>query len=481
MVIASATAFGEAGGIFTGGEPLVGQGRLPASDFSLIVRQGLEPFYRWANPDVYYLGLWRTLVRLGQGLGQVSAWLEHRAISATLVLAGLLAAATGLLVPVGGPSGAEIPQVIGWRLPAALGLALLCLLLAASSLPNRGSYLWMMAVSGLLAVLGLFFSSPVTRILILEGATLLALILVWLATSERKAAWAYLLAVFLSAVAILCGTLFLNTAPGSLLLALFLVGVALKLALVPLYIWLPMVAEAVPAPLVGLIVALIDVAAFGEFLALRSAAPWIFSPDAPWLALALFSAVGGAGLMLAQRDLKRLLAFSSIEDMGYLLFAATLGGELGLNGAMLGAIVHALGKAMLFASLSKAETDGLLKPGVRSLAARYPLSGAGFTLGALAILGFPPTLGYVARWRIYTVAANASPWLLGALLLASALAVLAYARALVITWWGAGDQTQEKRTEEVEAVREPLPLAIALLCAGLILLLTGLWPRLLGV
>ena len=141
-------------------------------------------------------------------------------------------------------------------------------------------------------------------------------------------------------------------------------------------------------------------------------------------------------MMLAQRDVKRLLVFSTIEDMGCLLLGVTLAGELGLTGATVGAVVHALAKALLFASLAAAEAERPLTLESRGLAVRYPVSAAGFLLGALAVLGVPPTLGYSARWRLYATAAGQNLWLLGLLLLATSLAVLAYARVIARCWWG---------------------------------------------
>jgi multicomponent Na+:H+ antiporter subunit D len=184
--------------------------------------------------------------------------------------------------------------------------------------------------------------------------------------------------------------------------------------------------------------------------------------------------------MLAQRNLKRLLAFSTIEDMGCLLLGVTLGGELGLTGAMLGATVHVLAKALLFASLSAPEIVKAPTLNMRGMAMLYPISGAGFLLGMLAMLGVPPTLGYAARWRLYAVASQASPWLLAIFMLATILAILAYARVIARFWWGAREDMSATEPQLASPPREPLPLSIALVGLSIILLLTGLWPGLLS-
>jgi len=231
-----------------------------------------------------------------------------------------------------------------------------------------------------------------------------------------------------------------------------------------------MVAQAIPAPLVGLVVAVVDVAAFAELLTLRQSSPWLFDPMQVWLAVALLSALGGAVLMLAQKDLKRMLAFSTIEDMGYLLFGVTAGGELGLGGASLGLAVHALAKALLFSSLAFVESDGMpVTLNARGLTTRYPWSGMGFLVGALAMLGIPPLAGFAARWQLYEAATLIGVPFLGVLLLATAFAVLSYVRVISLCWWGPAQESEK---------REPALLAVVLGGLCIVLLVIGLRPGL---
>jgi hypothetical protein len=461
-------AVAAAAGVFTGGEPLSGPGRLPASDFSLIMRDGLAPFYRWFDPDRYYGAIWRALLAASSSLERASQRLEQYTIIALPVVALALAALVGLSLKAplvrSGPAGPPLE-----RLPLlGAGAALLALILAASAAEHTRRSIPLMIAAGLLAGAGLAIHAPLGRVLLLEGAAVLAVLVVW-QTAAPQAARAYLAAVLVSAAAVLGGTLLASSAWPGLALGLLLVGYGVKLALIPLYLWLPRTAEQSPAVTIGLLVAVVDVAAFGELLALRTASPWLFEPRALWLAASLISALGGGALMLAQRDLKRLLAFSTIEDMGYLIAGVTLGGEPGLLGAALGVAVHALAKALLFASLSAVENRGPLTLDAAGLAARCPLAGAGFVVGALAMLGIPPTLGFAARWRLYSAAAAAEPLFLLAMLIASALALLAYARVIARCWWG----------NAADAGRRPVPAALAASLVGLsvLLLLAGLWPE----
>lgn len=454
-------------GVFTGGEPIAGGGHLPASDFSLIVRQGLAPFFAWADPDRYYLALWRYLLAAVRALGAASAWLEARAVAALVALAAVVALVAGLSTSAGQTTVHHAGLLMPWPLPAAVSVALLALLLASLADVAASQRLALLAAAGVLAVAGLLVENAFARVALLETASIVALALVWRGRASRGAVAAYALAVALSALALLSGTLLLEQGSPALVTALLVAGFALKIALVPAYLWLPLVAEATPALVVGLIVAVVDVAALGELLLLRQAAPWLFAGGV-WLGLGLLSLVLGGALALSQREIKRMLAFSTVADMGLIVSALTLGGELGLGGAMLGAAAHALAKALLFASLTGPEESGVsLTLGERGVAARFPRAGAAFLVGMLATLGVPPLLGYAAHWRMLAVVAGAGMLPLALALLGSGLLLLTYLRWLALWWWGPGEERAET---------EPPLRTAALAGLSLLLILSGLWP-----
>lgn len=458
--------------VFSGGEALAGSSHLSTSDFSFILKNHLGSFYRRADMDRYYLVLWRQLLRISDILGRISRWLEKRAVTVMLILVMLFGALIELLPKTGGSQSPHAIQLIGWPVILGISLSLSALLCTGYALQKGRRLLPLFALSGLLVLLGQITHQHLMSLLLLEGSSLVALIMVWKSGKTRAVRFVYLLAVLVSAGAIISGTLMLDSASPNLLLWLMITGFAVKLALVPLYLWLPMVAEDTPAPIVGLVVSVVDVAAFGELLMLRQSSPWLFTLTGPWLAIGLFSALGGALLMLAQDDLKRLLAFSTIEDMGYLTLGVTLGGDLGLRGAVLGITVHSLGKALLFSSLAFVESEnGPPTLAMRGLTARYPISGFGFLLGALVMMGVPPTAGYIARWRLYGAALQMGfPYLL-IMLLSTALALLAYSRVVALCWWGAGDDGDKSH--------EPTLLRVPIIGLCVLLLLMGLWPGLL--
>jgi multicomponent Na+:H+ antiporter subunit A len=472
VVLAGGGSTGGGGAsIFTGGESISGPGRLPAGEFSVILKKHWGPFYRNTDVDRFYLGVWSFLKALSSALGCILAWAERYMIAWVAVLT--LAVVCGLrwfapaVVPSAGIEGVERMPVL---LAAGCAVALTALLAASAAQKAWRSLLPMLALSGVAAVAAMAIAQPLPRVLVLEASTVFALALIW-RTGTRKAAWIYAAVVALSAVSLIAGQIALQQGSADWARALLLGGFVLKLAIVPLLLWLPAVAEAVPALAMGVIVAVVDIAAFGEFYLTASAHPELLAPSGLLIGAAVATSLAGAFLMLTQRNLKRLLALSTIEDMGFLLLGITSATELGMRGALFAATVHALAKALLFISLSAPEADGALSNDARGLAMRYPVSAAGFLAGMLAMLGVPPMLGFAGRWRLYQTAAAMDHRLLAGFILSSMFALLAYVLCLTRCWWGPRD------AEDVtEYTAESLPLRLAVVGLIVVLLAGGLWP-----
>jgi formate hydrogenlyase subunit 3/multisubunit Na+/H+ antiporter MnhD subunit len=349
-------------------------------------------------------------------------------------------------------------------------LALVALLAAAGMQKAWHTLFPLMVLSGASAVFAAFTASPVQRMALLEIASVLALMLVW-RIATRRVAWVYSAVVALSAASLIAGQAALQLGGAGWARPLLLGGFVLKLAIVPLLLWLPIVAEGVPALVIGTIIAVIDMGAFGEFYLTAQAHPEFFEPRGVWIAMALASSLLASMLMLTEKNLKRLLALSSIEDMGFLLLGVSSASELGMRGALVAAMVHALAKALLFISLSAPEADGALTTESRGLASRYPVSAAGFLVGMLGMLGVPPLLGFAGRWRLYFTAATSSPWLLAGFILASMFSLIAFVLCLARCWWGPCDEKDLSAT-----TAETLPFRLALVGLIVVLLAGGLWP-----
>ncbi len=475
-------------GSFTGGEPLATSDQIRASDFSEPIARGLAPFYRWADPDRYYLAVWHFALRVAALCGRASRWLEQRAVASSLVIAVVL----GVIAVIASLPGvtkvdtiaAVVPASALWPLAGAIFLACVALVLVLVKTAGVGGRAWVAALAGVLVVVGLLVEAELPRLLLLEAGAFAAVVLLFVGHVPRRAAITYLAAAVVSAVTLIAGNLLLDIAPATVVLVLIVVGFAVKLALVPTYVWLPAMAERTPAALVGLVIAVVDVAAFGELATLRQHAAWLFAPMWLWIALAVLSALGGAALALAQSDIKRMLAFSSMTGAGFLVMGVAVGGDLGVTGTTAGAAAEALSMALLFSALAGAERDGRpVSFSSYGLARQHPLACAGFLLGALATLGVPLTPGFVGHWRIYASALSMGWPLLAVFVVATVLSLLFYTRAIALVWWGGrpGDEPVDPERPRAVSVwaTEPAAITTAIVVLAIAVLTSGLLPGLL--
>jgi len=346
---------GAGGGIFTGGEPLSDQGRLTAGDFSEIFQQHWHSFFRWSNVDQVYLAIWRGLQAASRVLGQVFAWMERRATLLLVVFAAAIFALVHWIVPGVVPN--HIPAVmpleqIPLLLVFAVGLAALALLLASLSGRSNWKVAPFLLLAGGLTSIGLLIPVAQVRLGALELAALLTVVLVWQTARSRAAKFAYLAVVLLSAGSMIASDLLADRGALEAARAFLLTGVAVKLAAVPLFFWLLALADEVPALVLGIIIAVVDMAAFGEFLLGVQAIPALLTPQPLFFYAATLTSLLAALLMITQRSLKRLLVLSTVEDVGFLLLGAASASTLGQNGAIIAASSHALAKALLFICLA---------------------------------------------------------------------------------------------------------------------------------
>lgn len=478
---AGAALAGAGGGIFTGGEPLADHARLTVSDFADIFQHNWGDFFRWSDVDRVYAACGRGLTAASRELGTAVAWMEARAAWLTAVLFVALLALVRWLEPntaVHGVESSLMPLAITAACAMA-GVALVAAALAHSQ--TRGHVVWMLAAAAV-TVAGLASAEPRVRLALLESGALLTLVLVARAARTSAARWAYGVVVVLSAASAIAAQAMEATGADAWARALLLTGICLKLAAVPLMFWLLRIADEVPAVVLGLVIAVVDMAAFGEFLLSAQTMPSLLMPPAFLLTLAAVTALGGALLMLAQRSVKRLLVLSTVEDVGFLLLGVSAAGwavteqsrALALGGAVAGAATHALGKSLLFTSLAAPEADGALEPEATGLAARYPASGFGFLLGMLAMLGVPPTIGFAGRWRLYATALEAGPWMLSVFIAASACALIAYATMLARVWWG-------PPPENAAPAREPMMTRAVMVLLVAVIVAVGVWPQALTI
>ncbi len=227
--------------------------------------------------------------------------------------------------------------------------------------------------------------------------------------------------------------------PGSLspvLLRIFLLaailGFSAKAALFPLSSWLPRVSVA-PTPVTALLhaVAVVNAGAFAAFrLIWDSFGPAVISgtwvQDAA-MSLAAFTIVLGALMAVREQHLKRRLAWSTVSNLSYILFAFFLLTRDGIRAGMAHMIFHSLIKITLFwcAGLFQVKAGLEYLTDLRGVGRKMPLTAAVFTLAGIALIGIPPFPGFLSKWKIASAAialGTPAAWAgAGALILSSVL------------------------------------------------------------
>ena len=186
------------------------------------------------------------------------------------------------------------------------------------------------------------------------------------------------------------------------IVAMMLIGLSVKLAMFGLHTWLPFAHAEAPTPISALLSpAMIGLAAYAM---VRLLIPIHVLQDFTSLTLlwGLITIVYGGLMVLSQNDIKRLLAYSSVSQMGYLFIGLTSATTLGISGSMLHYISHGLGKAALFltAGAIMHQTSYRDIRSLGGLAARMPLSTIAFIIGCLNLAGLPPTMGVISKHLI---------------------------------------------------------------------------------
>ncbi len=183
------------------------------------------------------------------------------------------------------------------------------------------------------------------------------------------------------------------------------IGLGVKLAVFMFHIWLPYVHGSAPTPISALLSpAMIGIGAYGIFRLIVEFLPSTFADLAIWFHIwGLVTMIYGGAMALMQDDLKRMLAYSSISQMGYILFGIGSISVLGLAGAEMMYVTHAIGKGILFMMagiiIVKVGTRSISKLG--GLAGKMPITAVCAVIGALTIMGVPPTSGFMGEWILF--------------------------------------------------------------------------------
>jgi len=183
------------------------------------------------------------------------------------------------------------------------------------------------------------------------------------------------------------------------------IGLGVKLAAFVLHIWLPYAHSEAPTPISALLSpAMIGIGAYGLLRLWLELLVGDYSQYSIYINLwGLATMIYGGAMAMMQDDIKRVLAYSSISQMGYILFGIGSESILGITGATFMYVTHGLGKAILFMMAGSI----ILQTGTRSmsklggLAGRMPYTAVIAMIGALTIMGIPPTSGFMGEWILF--------------------------------------------------------------------------------
>jgi proton-translocating NADH-quinone oxidoreductase chain M len=183
------------------------------------------------------------------------------------------------------------------------------------------------------------------------------------------------------------------------------IGLGVKLAAFMLHIWLPYAHSEAPTPVSALLSpAMIGIGAYGLLRLWLELLVGDYSQYSIYINLwGLATMIYGGAMAMMQDDIKRVLAYSSISQMGYILFGIGSESVLGITGATFMYVSHGLGKAILFmmagAIILQTGTRSMSKLG--GLAGKMPYTAVISMIGALTIMGIPPTSGFMAEWILF--------------------------------------------------------------------------------
>ncbi len=266
--------------------------------------------------------------------------------------------------------------------------------------------------------------------------------------------------------------------------ALLLIGFFFKVSAVPFHMWTPDVYQGAPTTLTGFMSTASKTAAFAALiLVLARVLPIAEVADQTTLVLAVVAAVTmviGNVLALAQSNVKRMLAYSSVAHAGYILAGLAAGTSGGYSGALYYLLAYTVMNVGAFGVLAALEWDDRqgAEQSMDSLAGlgyRKPLLGVVMGVFMFALTGFPPLAGFIGKYLVFAAAVDAGmTWLAVVGVLASVVSAFYYLRVLVVLWM----RRPEEAPQAVQEAAFPLSTGAAAVlvgCAALLLLL-GVLP-----
>ncbi len=223
-------------------------------------------------------------------------------------------------------------------------------------------------------------------------------------------------------------------------IGLIIVGFGFKIAMAPFHMWTPDVYEGAPTSVTAFMAAATKVAGFAALLrVLLVAFPAVYDNWMPILALlAAVTMTLGNIVAIAQNNIKRMLAYSSIAHAGYVLIAVVVGNAAGTSAALFYLLAYALmtlGAFAIVIALGRKGQELVNIPDYAGLATRQPLLALLMAIFMFSLAGFPPTAGFVGKFYIFSAAVQVGlVWLALVGVLNSVLSVYYYLRIVVLMY-----------------------------------------------
>ncbi len=353
------------------------------------------------------------------------------------------------------------------------------------------------------ALLGIIFSNDIFNCFVfIEISTLASCGIVVIKDKKEniKAALKYLITSTLGSGLFLMGIAFLYSITGNLnmtfahkellnvyenysqtiliMLSLFAVGLGVKSAMFPLHTWLPDAHSSAPASSSAILSSLV-LKAFVILLIKILYRVFGLEIISQFRVLDIIMIAGTAGMILGsvlaimQKDIKRMIAYSSVAQMGYIFMGIGIGNEIGLIIAIYHIIGHAITKSALFLSVGNImdRTGKRELKDLKGIGKEMPAAMGIFTIGALSMVGIPVLPGFISKWYLALAAIDSHKLILvGAILLSSLLNAVYYFPVVINAYFGEENLKDKAFNSKQKPLIEIAPLFILIagvICVGL--------------
>jgi multicomponent Na+:H+ antiporter subunit D len=371
----------------------------------------------------------------------------------------------------------------------------------ALEVPYRtyGSFyaMFMLCLTGLL---GITITGDMFNVFVfLEVSALSSYVLISMGSDRRAlpAAYRYLIMGTIGATFILIGVGLLYMMTGTLNMAdmagrldsvehtrtviaafgFLTVGIALKMALFPLHLWLPNAYAYSPSVVSAFIAATstkvsvyllirVFLTVFGVEYAFRDM-PLVYVV----MPLALIGIVSGSLVAVFQNNVKRMLAYSSIAQVGYMVLGISMASVTGLTGGIVHLFNHGLMKGALFLAMGAIfyRAGSVHIDDLKGIGKRMPVTTAVFVVGGLGLIGVPLTVGFISKWYLVSAALQQGLWWVALIILFSSLLALIYVwRVVEVAYFEAPPEGREAVDEVPLSMLVPMSaLAAATVVFGI--------------